>query len=162
MRTRPLALAHQLPYLAAMVMLPPKPRVIAKDVASFFARRERHNWIALIFAIAIPIVLIGTFAMSSEADVAPTEPTIIYAEVWGSNRTDEEIIERQRVLALEENERRAISRERFRRLADESGVDYDREAAAEADRITEENRRNLMRPGEQMDGMRLERAAEDR
>ncbi|WP_299321706.1 hypothetical protein [Parasphingopyxis sp.] len=145
-----------------MVMLPPKPRIIARDVASFFRRRERHNWIALFFAVAIPVVLIGTFAMSSETDAEPTGPTVIYAEVWGSNRTDEEIIERQRVLALEENERRAISRQRFQELAEGSGVDYDREAAAEADRITEENRRNLLRPGERMDGMTLETATDER
>ncbi|WP_442613360.1 hypothetical protein [Parasphingopyxis sp.] len=139
-----------------MVMLPPKPRVIVKDVASFFARRERHNWAALIFSIAIPTVVIGTFAIDSETDILPTEPVITYVEVWGSDRTDEEIIERQRVLALRENERRALSRQRFQQLAEGSGVEYDREAAAEADRITEENRRNLLRPGEAIDGLTLE------
>ncbi|QLC22652.1 hypothetical protein HFP51_10970 [Parasphingopyxis sp. CP4] len=137
-------------------MLPPKPRVIVKDIASFFARRERHNWIALFFAILIPGVVIGTFAMDSETDILPTEPIVHYVEVWGSDRTDEEIVERQRVLALEENERRAISRQRFQQLAEGSGVEYDRAAAAEADRIADENRRILLRPGERLDGGRLE------
>lgn len=136
--------------------MPPKPRVIVKDIASFFARRERHNWIALLFAILIPTVVIGTFAMDSETDILPTEPVITYVEVWGSDRTEEEIIERQRVLALEENERRALSRQRFQQLAEGSGVEYDRDAAAEADRIFEENRRSLLRPGERLNEGRLE------
>lgn len=143
-------------------MLPPKPRVIVKDIASFFARRERHNWIALFFAILIPGVVIGTFAMDSETDILPTEPIVTYVEVWGSDRSDDEIIERQRVLALEENERRAISRQRFQELAEGSGVEYDREAAAEADRIADENRRSLLRPGERFEGSRLEITTDER
>jgi hypothetical protein len=133
-------------YLGVMVMIPPKPRVIVQDTVSFFTRRERHSWVALVMAIAIPTVVIGVFAADSASGIEPTEPTITYVESWSADRTDEEIIERQRVLALAENERRALSRQRFQELADASGVDYDREAAAEADRITEENRRTLARP----------------
>jgi len=136
--------------------------MIAKDVASFFARRERYNWIAMIFAIAIPTIVIGTIAVGSETDILPTEPIITYIEIWDSDRTDEEISERQRVIALQENERRALSRQRFQQLAEESGVEYDREAAAEADRITEENRQNLLLPGEEMDGMILETVTDSR
>lgn len=127
-------------------MIPPKPRVIVQDTLSFFTRRERHSWVALIMAIAIPTVVITVFAIDSEQGIEPTLPTVIYVESWPADRTDEEIIERQRVRALAENERRALSRQRFQELADASGVDYDREAAAEADRITEENRRTLARP----------------
>lgn len=129
-------------------MIPPKPRVIMRDTVSFFARRERHSWIALIMAITIPAVVITIFAIDTATGIEPTEPTITYVESWSADRTDEEIIERQRVLALAENERRALSRQRFQELANASGVDYDREAAAEADRITEENRQRLGRPGD--------------
>jgi hypothetical protein len=134
-----------------MVMIPPKPRVIVSDIASFFTRRERHSWIALFFAILIPTVVIGVFAIDSETDILPTQPTITYVESWPADRTDEEIIERQRVIALAENERRAIARARFQELAAASGIDYDREAAAEADRITEENRQTLARPQDTVD-----------
>jgi|GEM_PF-3569970 len=127
-------------------MIPPKPSVIVRDTVSFFTRRERHSWVALIMAITIPAVVIGVFAMDTETGIEPTMPMVIYVESWPADRTDEEIIERQRVLALAENERRALSRQRFQELAEASGVDYDREAAAEQDRITEENRRTLARP----------------
>lgn len=116
----------------------------------------------MIFAIAIPTIVIGTIAVGSETDILPTEPIITYIEIWDSDRTDEEISERQRVMALQENERRALSRQRFQQLAEESGVEYDREAAAEADRITEENRQNLLLPGEEMDGIILETVTDSR
>lgn len=162
----PLALARKTDYLGGMVMIPPKPRVIWTDALSFFTRRERHSWIALVAAILIPGFIIGTFAWETETSIGPTDPVITYVQVWGSDRTDEQIIERQRVLALAENERRALRRHNMQRLAEQSGVDYDREAAAEADRITRENRENLSRPGDAAPGepvtIAMERAAEER
>ncbi len=126
-----------------MVMLPPKPRVIKNDVISFFARRERHNWIALVFAMAMPCLFIWLFVLDLDTNILPDEPVVIYAENWSRDRTDEDIIERQRELALSANERNALRRERFQAIAEEMGIDYDRDAAAEAERITDENRERL-------------------
>ena len=61
-------------YLGVMVMIPPKPRVIVQDTVSFFTRRERHSWVALVMAIAIPTVVIGVFAADSASGIEPTEP----------------------------------------------------------------------------------------
>lgn len=135
-----------IPYLGAMVMLPPKPRVIWKDTLSFFTRRERHSWFALLMAGAIPALIIWVFVLDGRTNIMPTESIVTYVEIWPADRTDAEIIERQRVLALAENERRAMRREGMQDIAQRLGVDYDRDAAAEADRITEENREALARP----------------
>lgn len=132
-----------------MVMIPPKPRTIWRDVKGFFGRRERHNWIAILPAIAVPFGILWVFTSEVGANLLPEDPPITYAYVWEEGRTDEQIIERQRILALAENERRALSRERFRELARASNIEIDEEAAAEADRITEENRRRLSRPGDE-------------
>lgn len=123
-----------------MVMIPPKPKVIAGDVKSFFARRERHNWIALLLAIAIPVGIVYLFVLDGRTNILSDEPVVIYAESWSLDRSDAEIRARQRELMLEADEQRALARERFQQLADGFGIDYDREAAAEADRISDENR----------------------
>lgn len=121
--------------------MPPKPRTIWTDVKSFLFRRERHNWFALFMAGAIPAFIIWLFVLDGRTNILPDEPVVIYAESWPLDRSDEDIRARQREFALAENERRALRREQFQRLADELGIDYDRGAAQEADRITEENRR---------------------
>lgn len=123
-----------------MVMVPPKPKVIASDVKSFFARRERHNWVALLLAVAIPCGIIYLFVLDGRTNILSDQPVVIYAESWSLDRSDDEIRARQRELMLEADEQRALTRERFQQLADGFGIDYDREAAAEADRISEENR----------------------
>lgn len=127
-------------------MIPPKPRVIWRDILSFFTRRERHSWIALLASAAIPALIFWVFVIDGQTNLMPTQPIITYVEVWSADRTDEEIIERQRILALADNERRAARRAGMQELAERLGVDYDREAAAEADRITEDNRQTLARP----------------
>ena len=141
--SRALAFGVPIAYMAAIIMLLPKPRDIMRDTRSFFARRERHSWFALLMSAIIPAFIIWIFIIDSRINLMPTEPFITYVEVWGSDRTDEEIMERQRMLAMQENERRAMRREGMRQLADRLGVSYDRDAAAEADRITEENREIL-------------------
>lgn len=131
-----------------MVMIPPKPRVIWDDVKSFFARGERHHLVALVPAILIPLGIFYVFVLDANRNIVSDEPVMIYAESWSLDRTDEEIIERQREFALTANEQIALRRHRFQQMAEAMGIDYDREAAAENDRITEENRRTLSRPGD--------------
>lgn len=123
-----------------MVMIPPKPRVIARDVRSFFARRERHNWAALLLAVAIPCGIIYLFVLDGNTNIFDDTPVVIYAESWPLDRSETEIRARQRELMLEADQQRALTRERFQQLADGFGIEYDREAAAEAERISEENR----------------------
>lgn len=142
----PLAESGGIAYLVPMVMMPPKPRTIWNDIRSFVFRRERHSWFALVMAIAIPCFIIYLFVLDGRTNIMPTDPVIIYAESWPMDRSDEEIIERQRELALDANERIALRRQRFQEMADRLGIDYDREAAAEQERITEENRERLSRP----------------
>ncbi|WP_350140847.1 hypothetical protein [Parasphingopyxis sp.] len=128
-----------------MIRMPPKPRVLWDDIKSFFSRGERHHWIAIIPAMMVPAGIFYLFVLDAETNIVSDEPVVIYAESWPLGRTDEEIIERQREFALERNEQIALRRQRFQEAAEALGVEYDREAAAEADRITEENRRTLRR-----------------
>lgn len=129
-------------------MIPPKPRVIWRDMLAFFTGRGRHNIFALLAALAMPAFFVWLFVLDGRTNILPTEPVIIYAESWPADRSDEEIIERQRELAVAADARRTERRQSFQRLADELGVDYDRDAAAESDRISRENQR-LRRSGDE-------------
>lgn len=121
-------------------MIPPKPKVIAGDVKSFFARRERHSWVALLLAIAMPVGIIYLFVLDGKTNLFDDEPVVIYAESWPLDRSEADIQQRQSELALEADAQRAAGRESFQRLADGFGIEYDREAAAEAERISQANR----------------------
>ena len=128
-------------------MIPPKPRVIWRDMLAFFSGRGRHNIFALIAAMAMPAFFVWLFVVDGRTNILPSEPVVIYAEIWRADRSDEEIIERQRELAIAADARRTARRRSFQRLADELGVDYDRGAAAESDRISRANQR-LARTGD--------------
>ncbi|MBC7985833.1 MAG: hypothetical protein H7X93_04060 [Sphingomonadaceae bacterium] len=127
---------------------PARPTAAGGDLRAFLARRERHSWRAAVASILIPAVILYAFYLDGITNIMPDEPVIIYAESWPLTRTDEEIIERQREFALEENERRAIRRRQFQRLAEQLGVEYDREEAAQQEAITRENRERLGRSGD--------------
>ena len=122
---------------------PARPRTAWEDIKSFAGRRDRHHWIALIGAIAMPARIIYLFWLDGRTNIYSEEPVLIYAESWPLTRGAEEIRARQVELALEENERRALKREQFQRLAERLGVEYDREEAARQQAITEEGRARL-------------------
>lgn len=127
---------------------PARPSEATSDIRAFFTRRERHSWIALGAAIFMPALILYAFYLDGITNIMPDEPEITYAESWPLTRSDAEIIERQRELALAENERRALRRQQFQRLAEQLGVEYDREEAARQEAITRENRERLGRPGD--------------
>ncbi len=98
-------------YLAAMPLpRPASPRVLLSDLRAFAAERSRHQWIALLLAIAMPATIIYIFYVDGKTNIAPGEQ-IIYVETWSGNRTDAEIRaaqqerQKQREAALAERQR---------------------------------------------------------
>jgi hypothetical protein len=100
---------------------PASPRVLWADLRAFARERSRHQWIAALFAIAMPIVIVVGFIVDARTNIAPGEQ-LIYVDSWSANRTDAEIKAAQ---AKREEERQAIAAERqrqFKELEEKLGI----------------------------------------
>jgi hypothetical protein len=100
---------------------PASPRVLWADLRAFARERSRHQWVAALFAIAMPIVIVVGFIVDARTNIAPGEQ-LIYVDSWSANRTDAEIKAAQ---AKREEERQAIAAERqrqFKELEERLGI----------------------------------------
>ncbi len=100
---------------------PASPRVLWADLRAFARERSRHQWVAALFAIAMPIVIVVGFIVDARTNIAPGEQ-LIYVDSWSANRTDAEIKAAQ---ARREEERQAIAAERqrqFKELEEKLGI----------------------------------------
>lgn len=70
------------------------------------------QWIAALFAVLMPVVIILGFIKDSRTNIDPGEQ-VIYVESWSGNRTDAEILADQK---RRQEEREAIAAERQRQF----------------------------------------------
>lgn len=91
---------------------PASPRALWSDARSFFRQRSRHQLIAAVAAIAMPIVIIVGFYYDGKTNILPGEQ-LIYAESWPADRTDAEIIAQQKI---DQKRREAAQAERQRQF----------------------------------------------
>jgi hypothetical protein len=91
---------------------PASPSVLWADLRAFARERSRHQWIAALFAIAMPIIIVVGFIVDARTNIAPGEQ-LIFVDSWSANRTDSEIKAAQ---AKREEERQAIAAERQRQF----------------------------------------------
>jgi hypothetical protein len=101
---------------------PASPRALLADLRAFAADRPRHQWIAMLVAICMPIAIIYIFYRDGQTNIAPGEQ-IIYVETWSGNRTDAEIRAAQE---KREADRAAIKVERqrqFKELGNRFGIE---------------------------------------
>ena len=97
---------------------PASPRALWADLRAFWSTRPRHQWIAAILAVLIPIGIVTAFVIDTRTNIVPREQ-VIMLDSWPQSRTDAEIIAKQKIDAkAREDARRARQRE-FQRL-DES------------------------------------------
>lgn len=75
---------------------PASPRALWADIRAFTSERRRHHWVALGFAIAIPLGIIFIFDLDGRTNIAPG-PQLIYVESWPADRTDEQIKAEQKI-----------------------------------------------------------------
>jgi uncharacterized membrane protein YfbV (UPF0208 family) len=118
-----LARAPRRPYLGAMALpRPASPRALLSDLRTFVREHGRHQWVAALVAISMPVVIIFLFVKDAQTNIAPGEQ-ITYVESWSSNRTDAEILAAQK---KREAEQKAIAEERqrqFKELERRFGMD---------------------------------------
>ncbi|MGE0178221.1 MAG: hypothetical protein AB7O91_00195 [Sphingomonas sp.] len=94
---------------------PASPRALWRDMAEFWRHRPRHQWIAALLAIAMPVGIVAAFYIDSGTNTRPRR-TITVVESWPASRTDEQIKADQRRRQAEDEARAERRREQFRRI----------------------------------------------
>lgn len=75
---------------------PSSPRALWADLKAFWRDRPRHQWIAAILAVLVPIGIVVTFLIDSNTNLRPIEQ-VIYVDSWPATRSDDEIKAKQQV-----------------------------------------------------------------
>jgi hypothetical protein len=98
---------------------PAGPRALLADLRAFTRERPRHQWVGLLAAVMMPVIIIYGFYRDGQTNIAPGEQ-VIYADSWTGTRTDAEIKaaqkERQEQLEAGRAERQRQFKELERRL----------------------------------------------
>ena len=97
---------------------PASPRFLWQDMKAFWANRPRHQWVAAVLAVLIPIAIVAAFYVDSGHNVRPVQ-TIYYVNSWPVSRTDEEIKAKQRADQAEREARERARQQEFQRLDDQ-------------------------------------------
>ena len=96
---------------------PASPRVLWNDLRAFAAQRSRHQWVAAVLAVLIPIGIVVAFYFDGQTNLVPRQ-TIYYVDSWPATRTDEEIIAKQKADLEARKAREEERRRQFQRLDD--------------------------------------------
>ena len=92
------------------------------DLRAFAAQRSRHQWIALFFAIAMPLAILSVFAIDAKTNIMPGEQ-VVFVESWSAARTDEEIKAAQELRQRERERQQAERQREWRELGNRLGID---------------------------------------
>jgi hypothetical protein len=97
---------------------PASPRVLWNDIRAFTAQRPRHQWGAALLAVLIPTGIVIAFYADGQTNIVPRQ-TIYYVDSWPADRSDEEIIAKQKADLEARREYEARRRAEFQRLDSE-------------------------------------------
>ena len=96
---------------------PASPKALWNDLREFLGQRRPHQWVAAALALAIPTVIGVTFFYDT-IDAHKVGPTVMYLESWPADRTDEQIVAKQKADEQRRQEFEAERRRQFQRLED--------------------------------------------
>ena len=74
---------------------PASPRALWADLRAFAVERSKVQWLAMLFAIVMPVAIVIMFVVDGRTNIAPG-PQLIMVESWDAKRTDAEIIADQK------------------------------------------------------------------
>jgi hypothetical protein len=94
---------------------PASPRALWADIRAFASERRPHQWVAMAFAIAMPIAIIVLFVMDGRTNILPG-PQLIYVESWPANRTDEQIKAEQKIDQAAREKAKKERQDQFKKL----------------------------------------------
>jgi hypothetical protein len=94
---------------------PASPRALWEDMKLFWRYRPRHQWVAAVLAMLIPVGIVAAFYIDAGTNTQPRQ-TRTRVEIWPANRTDEQIKADQSRRQAEVDRRANERREQFRRV----------------------------------------------
>lgn len=102
------------------------PKHLVADTRAFIGNLSREQLIGGVAAILIPLGIVVAFYFDTRTNIMPGEQ-IIYVESWPADRSDEEIIARQKIDQQAREEAEAERRRQFEELADKLGIEAEDE-----------------------------------
>ncbi len=107
-----------------MAIIPPpvSPRAAIADFRAFVRNAGRERWIGAALAVLVTMIIVIEFLVDSKINTAPP-PRIIYVEQWKADRSDAEIVARQK---QDQAVRDAFAKEKqrqFQRLEKKLGIE---------------------------------------
>jgi hypothetical protein len=97
---------------------PASPRVLWADLRAFWSTRPRHQWVAAVLALLIPIGIVTAFFFDTRTNIVPKEQVIMLYS-WPASRTDAEIRAKAKADQIERDAARRARQREFQKL-DES------------------------------------------
>lgn len=91
---------------------PASPRVLWADIKAIFGQRSPHRMVAATAALVMPLAILVIFYFDARTNIMPG-PQVIYVESWPADRSDEQIIAKQKA---DQAEREALLEERRRQF----------------------------------------------
>ncbi|WP_343344605.1 hypothetical protein WJT74_10565 [Sphingomicrobium sp. XHP0239] len=93
------------------------PRATFADLASFVRSADRDHVIGITLAVLVTGIIVVLFTVDAKVNTSPGR-SVQYVELYDSDRTDEEIVARQRADAEAINERARERQEEFQQIDD--------------------------------------------
>lgn len=100
---------------------PASPRRALADLGAFFRSRGRHQLIALALALLAPALIVFAFIKDSNTNTMPGAQ-LIYAEHWRADRSDAEIVARQKIDQAKREQALRERQESYQRLEKRFGI----------------------------------------
>ena len=94
---------------------PASARALWADMKAFWRYRPRHQWVAAVLAILMPVAIVAAFYIDAGTNTRPRQ-TVTRAEIWPADRTDEQIKADQNRRQAEVDRRASERREQFRKV----------------------------------------------
>lgn len=112
------------PIFADMAVFPPMfgPRAALRDLRAFLRQRSREQVIAACLAVLITIIIVIIFIVDSKINTAP-EPSVVYVESYGPERTDVDIKADQKKASEERRKAEEARRREFQKLEKKFGIE---------------------------------------
>lgn len=114
----------QRPTYAAMAILPPMvgPRAAIRDLKAFLGQRSREQILGAAMAVLVTMIIVIIFLVDSKINTAP-EPTVVYVENYGLDRTDSDIVRDQKKASDERRRAEEARRREFQKLEKQFGIE---------------------------------------
>jgi hypothetical protein len=112
------------PTSPGMAILPPTvgPRAALRDLKAFLGQRSREQILGATLAVLVTIIIVIIFLVDSKINTAP-EPTVVFVENYGPDRTDADIIADQKKASEERRKAEEARRREYQKLEKQFGIE---------------------------------------